>query len=401
MTSLVLPAPSADVVDAVPSRGRGAGPAQQGEAGTSYGAGPHARPNAVLASAGAATVDGASARSHDHAEGTTWLVRRREEWRQVGIVGVYWTLLGLGMFVPAAQNPLTLIAACYFSFLNAVVIHNHLHKGIFHNKRLNMIWRAILSFGALYPASTNVPAHNLVHHHFGDDGQPDWADQDIVRFRWNLLNLLHFPNINGPNTFVAAKRWGKFTRQTDWAWQQNAESVFAFGLTGALLLYDTWSALFFVFVPQFWGARGILRINLLQHDRCDITSEWNHSRNFVGRGFNWVMCNNGYHTIHHNRAGLHWADLPEAHERECKPRMHPSLDEPSMVLYLLKTYVLRFVRPPMQDLAAVERVAPSSDLASREARIAEAEVDALREAESAALREHATDGTAPPHDPVR
>src|SRR6185503_20742672 len=88
-----------------------------------------------------------------------------------------------------------------------------------------------------------------------------------------------------------------------------------------------------------------LRINLIQHDGCDIKSDWNHSRNFVGRAFNWIMCNNGYHTIHHNRAGLHWSVLAEAHEREVAPRIDPRLDERSMVWYLLRTYVLGLARP--------------------------------------------------------
>ncbi|MCA9700439.1 MAG: fatty acid desaturase, partial [Myxococcales bacterium] len=103
------------------------------------------------------------------------LVRRREEWRQIGIVAVYWALLAAMMFVPAARSIPVFVAACYFSFLNAVVIHNHLHQGIFVDKRLNLVWRAILSFGALYPASANIPSHNLVHHHFDDDGDLDWA----------------------------------------------------------------------------------------------------------------------------------------------------------------------------------------------------------------------------------
>ena len=89
----------------------------------------------------------------------------------------------------------------------------------------------------------------------------------------------------------------------------------------------------------------VLTITLNQPDRCDEQSEWNHSPNFVGRAFNWIMCNNGYHTIHHNQAGLHWSLLGEAHEREAKPRIDPSLDEPSMVLYLARTYLFSFRRP--------------------------------------------------------
>lgn len=306
-----------------------------------------------------------------------WLLHNTADYRQIGIVSLYWVLLFSMYFIEEARNPVCFLGACYLSFLNAVVIHNHLHKGIFRSKGLNRIFRGVLSFGALYPASANVASHNLVHHHFDDDGQPDWAAPDNVSFRWHLLNLIHFPNVVGPNTFNGVARWARTTRQKDFRRQYLLEQVFSFGLTGVLLALDFWPALFFVVIPQLWGARGILRINLIQHDGCDITSEWNHSRNFVGRAFNWVMCNNGYHTIHHNRAGLHWSVLAETHDRECGPRTDPSLNEPSMVLYLLRTFVFRFRRPEDVDVAAAEEQAEKIALASRAARKAEAEAEAI------------------------
>ncbi|MGE0792260.1 MAG: fatty acid desaturase [Sandaracinaceae bacterium] len=309
--------------------------------------------------------------------GGDFLLHNTADYRQIGIVTLYWGVLFSMYFVQEARNVVCFALACYLSFLNAVVIHNHLHKGIFKSKTANRVFRAILSFGALYPASANVASHNLVHHHFDDDGQPDWAAPDNVDFRWNLLNLIHFPNVVGPNTFNGVGRWAKTTRQKDFHRQYLTEQVFAFGLTGALLVFDFWGGLFFIVLPQLWGARGILRINLIQHDGCDITSEWNHSRNFVGRWFNWVMCNNGYHTIHHNRAGLHWSVLADAHERECGARTDPRLNEPSMVLYLLRAFFFQFRRETHDDLLRAERSADAIELASRESRKAEAEAEAL------------------------
>lgn len=295
------------------------------------------------------------------------------ETRQIAIVAIYLALVFSMYFNPSSRNPFFFFFACYFSFLNAVVIHNHLHQGIFRSKRLNLLWRVVISFGALYPASANIAAHNLVHHHFDDDGQPDWAAPDNVSFRWNLLNLLHFPNVSGPNTFAGVKRWGAIAGRGAFRRQYMVETVVAFGLTGVLMLNDFWSALFFVVLPQLYGARCILRINLIQHDGCDTTSEWNHSRNFVGRAFNWIMCNNGYHTIHHNRAGLHWSTLHTAHAREVVSRIDPALDEKSMVWYLLRTYLFNLRRPERRDVAAAERVAQAADLAPRSVRRAEVE----------------------------
>jgi fatty acid desaturase len=305
----------------------------------------------------------------------TWLLHHRADRRQIAIVAIYIVLLAAMWLLPACRNLPLLALACCFSFLNAVVVHNHLHKGIFKSKTLNRWLRLVLSFGSLYPVSANVAAHNLVHHHFDDDGQPDWADPHNVSFRWNLLNLLHFPNVAGPNTFAGVTRWAKTTRQRDFRRQYRLEQVFAFGVTGILLALDFWTTLFFVLIPQLWGARCILRINLIQHDGCDVASEWNHSRNFVGRAFNWIMCNNGYHTIHHNRAGLHWSVLADVHRKECVGRVDPSLDEPSMLLYLLRTFVLRIERPAVRDLRSVEQAARSAPivLAPRAERKLEAE----------------------------
>ncbi|MCA9695758.1 MAG: fatty acid desaturase [Myxococcales bacterium] len=306
-------------------------------------------------------------------------MRHPTEWRQIGIVAAYMGVLAVGYFLPEQRSFPLFVVACLLSFLNAVVMHNHMHRGVFHSKRLNAAWRLLLSFGNLYPASANVPGHNLVHHHFEDDGQPDWVDPRWVRFRWHLLNLIHFPNVAGPNTFSGIGRWAKSTRQRHYMRRYNADLWFGAGLTALLMFFDFWGALFFVFLPQLYGARGILRINLIQHDRTDLTSEWNHSRNFVGRAFNWIMCNNGYHTIHHNRAGLHWSELAQAHEREVQPRIDPSLDEPSMVRYLVRTFLLHHDRPPLVDVAAAERAASPTDLASRARRRAEAEAMAVEE----------------------
>lgn len=321
----------------------------------------------------------------------TWLLHHRADRRQVGIVALYWAVLAAMYFVPACRNVVCLALACYLSFLNAVVIHNHLHKGIFKSKKLNRAFRCVLSFGSLYPASANIASHNIVHHHFDDEGQPDWADpaafyERDVRFRWPLLNLIHFPNVVGPNTFNGVSRWATTTRQKDFRRQYLIEQVFAFGLTGVLFAWDFWTTLFFVLIPQLWGARGILRINLIQHEGCDTGSEWNHSRNFVGRFFNWVMCNNGYHTIHHNRAGLHWSVLADAHRRECVGRMDPSLDEPSMTWYLVRRFVLGIQRPlDREGIEAREASARAGRgrsgvaLAPRDERRAEAEAASLAE----------------------
>ncbi len=272
-------------------------------------------------------------------------LKHSSDWRQLLIVFVYLSLLTSMVLVPWCRNVVFLITACMFSFFVQTVTHNVLHGVLFESKALNRAFRFVLSFCGLFPVSSVIPSHNIVHHHFDDDGQPDWASPAHARFSWNLLNLMHFPNIIGPITFAGINRWGSVKGRADYRRQSMQESIFAFGLTALLLAYDFWTVLFFVLVPQLWGARWFLRVNLIQHDACEIDSELDHARNFGGKLLNWFSVNAGYHTAHHNKPGLHWTELPANHAKDIAPTMNPQLMQTSLLVYLARTYVLRFSRP--------------------------------------------------------
>lgn len=266
------------------------------------------------------------------------MLRHPADRRSVALVALYLGCLTALYLAPAARVVPLYAAACTLSFANAVVIHNHVHLPMFRSPRLNRAWSCVLSFGALYPASANIPAHNRVHHRFADGDAPDWAAPGAVDLGHPLLDLLHFPNVVGPDTFAGVRRWAARPDRARFRREYAEEMVVAFGLTGLLLVRDVWSALFFVVLPQLFGARNILRINLLQHGGCDTASPA-HSRDFVGRLFNAVMCNNGYHTVHHEQPGVHWSGLPEAHAA-LTPAPRPDLQEPSLAGYVWRRHVL-------------------------------------------------------------
>lgn len=300
-------------------------------------------------------------------------LRHASDWRQLLIVGIYLALIGSMYFLPWCRNLPFFVAACAFSFYAMTVNHNVMHSGLFSSRGANRVFRLVLSFCGLFPASSVIPSHNLVHHLFDDDGQPDWADPSHVRFRWNLLNLLHFPNVAGPVTFAGTNAWARAWGRGDYRRQSTLESVFAFGLTALLLVNDFWNGLFFVLLPQLFGARWFLRVNIVQHDGCDTSTEWNHSRNFVSPLLNWVSVNAGYHTIHHNRAGLHWSQLPSEHRALVAARIHPELVQKSLLGYLAKTYLFRITRPGPLAVSEWERRAPVVPLESRQERLFQAE----------------------------
>ena len=61
-------------------------------------------------------------------------------------------------------------------------------------------------------------------------------------------------------------------------------------------------------------------------------------------GVNAFLFNNGYHTIHHMRASIHWSEAPAGHEKIAH-LIDPALNEKSFWWYIIRTYVLSIFIP--------------------------------------------------------
>jgi fatty acid desaturase len=107
---------------------------------------------------------------------------------------------------------------------------------------------------------------------------------------------------------------------------------------GVALFLDWRKALLYIVVPQQFALFTVMVFNYIQHVHADEESEFNHSRNFVSRFTNVMMFNNGYHTVHHHRASIHWSKLPEAHAK-LAPNIAPHLNEQTIWGYLFKAYI--------------------------------------------------------------
>lgn len=65
---------------------------------------------------------------------------------------------------------------------------------------------------------------------------------------------------------------------------------------------DWKKALLYIVAPQQFA---LLVLNYLQHVHANEESDWDHSRNFVGGLANFLLLNNGFHTVHHEWPGVH------------------------------------------------------------------------------------------------
>lgn len=243
------------------------------------------------------------------------------------------------------------LATCWWSFIGAATTHNTMHCKVFKERWANKVWQLILTLTYGHPVSSYVPGHNLSHHRF-TQLKKDIMRTQKLRWKCNFFNLIFFqPTVAGD----VLKSDLKFLRlqhvlKRPFIIQASRELAFL-ALVMASLAYMDWRKFLLYFhLPHLFGQWGIVTMNLLQHDGCDIVPEgstepnYNHARNFVGGMLNWLTMNNGYHTVHHMNPTMHWSKYPEAHEKLVKPHIHPALDQRNMVTYIFKACIYPGIR---------------------------------------------------------
>jgi len=251
-------------------------------------------------------------------------------------------------------QPILYAATIFLFFTTAVISHNHNHLGIWRSKTLNLLTSYVIAFFYGHPAVAWVPTHNQVHHKLnngpGDSSRsPKWFEGN------HLAALLVYPILTN---FAQTRDIRAFFRDL-WKrdrgafWSAASEYMVFFGIMAALLVIDWRKTLLFIVIPQQGAIFFIQCVNYLQHVEADAASEWNHSRNFVSPILNALLFNNGYHTVHHLKPGVHWSQLPQLHAEHAQ-KIDPSLLQRSWLRYLGSTYLVR----PLRNLRASPSAIP-------------------------------------------
>ncbi len=276
------------------------------------------------------------------AERKSGILRYRADARPLAFNAIYFATLAFVFTQPLSfwLAPAFLVL-CVTSFQGAVQTHNAIHSPPFRFRWLNKLYQVVLTLVYGHPVSSYVPGHNLSHHKH-TQSRRDVMRTTKVRFRYNLLNGIFFMASVVPSIMRADATYSSIMRKRHPKWfrQLLLEGSTLLLTTVALFWLDWQHALLFWMLPHFYGQWGIVTMNMLQHDGCDADTEYDHSRNFVGKLVNWWVFNNGYHTIHHVTPGLHWSVLPEAHAEQIAPHIHPNLDQKSLARYIWYTFFL-------------------------------------------------------------
>jgi fatty acid desaturase len=272
------------------------------------------------------------------------MLRHPSDRRTLAFLSVFFGLVLLQWAAAPASWALAVpiwVLTCWFSFFAAVAAHNAVHVPVFVRRWQNAGYQVVLTLAYGHPVSAFVPGHNLSHHRYTQTPR-DAMRTTKARFRIHLVNALLFHVQVGGGVMRGNLLYFRAmaTRHPRWFRQLLLEAGVFVAVCGALVCLDWQKFVLYVLLPHQYAAWGIMTMNLLQHDGCDQESPWNHSRNFVGRLVNWWTFNNGYHTLHHLRPGVHWSQLPALHQVVVAPHIHPALDQRSLVVYLVRTFLL-------------------------------------------------------------
>lgn len=236
-------------------------------------------------------------------------------------------------------NPFIYALSLFMAVAVAVIAHNHNHLPMWRSKVLNALTDYWITIFYGFPTFAWIPTHNRNHHALNNrDG--DYTITYRMSEKNNLVTLLTYPTISGYYQQKAISLYLKEQYQEDRRWFLHCIAQYAVLIlfVGGALLLDWKKAIFFVLIPQQFALFSVLIFNYVQHVHADEESAYDHSRNFVGF-LNKLLFNNGYHTAHHHRAGLHWSQTPAAHAK-LAPMMDPTLNERSFWWYIFRVYFL-------------------------------------------------------------
>mgnify|MGYP000030865387 CR=1 FL=1 len=264
------------------------------------------------------------------------------------------------MWTMDSVHPLLYTFYLFLSVAVTVIAHNHNHLPIFRKKLPNTITDYWLTVFYGFPAFAWIPTHNMNHHALNNkDG--DYTITYRLTENNHLLMLLLYPTMSSAYQQKPIRDYLGNLRRNDRKkfWLSVGQYVFlASWIIGGLVL-DWQKALFYIVIPQQFGLFSVLIFNYVQHVHADEESKWNHSRNFTGF-LNVMLFNNGYHTVHHERAGTHWSKTPELHAAVAD-KIDPSLNERSFWWYIFRVYFLGIVSKRFQTRSKrLERMAQKS-----------------------------------------
>lgn len=238
-------------------------------------------------------------------------------------------------------NWLLWAGAMFIRVTVTTIAHNHNHVGMWKNRMMNRLTDYWLTLFYGFPAFAWIPTHNLNHHKLTNK-EGDYTTTWGIFEANNLFTLLTYPATSAwrqqkPTSDYLKKLWEQDQAKF---WYCMSQYALWIGAMGTALYLDWYKGLMYFVIPGFFALYMVLIFNYVQHIHCDELSELDHSRNFLSPIMNFWLLNNGFHTVHHEKMGMHWSLLKEEHYKNYHDKINPALNERGFFSYMIRQYLL-------------------------------------------------------------
>lgn len=284
----------------------------------------------------------------------------------------------------------------YFAMAAGTMAHNQNHCPTFSSKRMNTFYANYLSLFYGYPSFAWIPTHNLNHHkHVNREGDATITWRHSNRNTWYIAVSYFF--VSAYYQSFPIKEYIRKAKEANptlhrqivmqyviWIGGLVTSLAAAVWLNGPWLGFKVWALAYGL--PTVFGPWSMMWFNYMQHVHCDPWSKYNHSRNITGRIFNFLVFNNGLHTVHHANAGAHWSTAYAEHAK-IADKVHPALNQPSFWWWVIRGYVIPAFLPRLEtkQIGRAPFDPPSGKRSSRSDRPAIDSVEALEAGNNAQI----------------
>jgi fatty acid desaturase len=227
-------------------------------------------------------------------------------------------LLAVGIVVPAATNwylavPLIVTLSLLNLSITIGVLHMHTHRPLFVSRRANRVIDVLCCVPAALAAADMREVHVLNHHRY-NDGPGDITSTEGrergLRAVWYWIRYGTIVKIHTVRTIFAADASpGRRKRRYQF--------VLDVTLVVALISATEVAADFTRFTLFYWIPFFVTQVNsgyfawLTHAPARGFEGEPSKSMNTVGNVLNFLIFNQGYHSVHHRYPGIHWSQIPD------------------------------------------------------------------------------------------
>lgn len=218
--------------------------------------------------------------------------------------GWYWWLLYIPYFY---------VAQLYFKGRFGLMLHCISHRKLF-KKKYNWMYHWVI--WVVCPFFGHTPETYFVHHmamHHVENNMPDDASSTMAYRRdsiWDFFRYVgRFLLLGFRDTFMYL-----FNRKRKKLYMRLTYGEISFYLFCIGMCFVNLHATLWVFIIPFVFARIVMMLgNWTQHsflDKNNPKDSFTSAINCINTKYNHTCWNDGYHTVHHLRPGLHYTDIP-------------------------------------------------------------------------------------------